>query len=61
MMASIMHSDVMKMDVVNTAVMRTYVADEFEWRCDRVSVLTIAHPGLRRTTISIKAQQRQRQ
>jgi hypothetical protein len=61
MMASIMHSYAMKMDVVSTDVMSRYVTDEFEWRCNRVSAVTSPHPGLRRTTISIKAQQRQRQ
>jgi hypothetical protein len=58
MMASIMHSYVMNMDVVNTSMMRTYGISEFEWRCNRVDVLTTPHPGRRRQTISIKTQQR---
>jgi hypothetical protein len=58
MMASIMHSYVMNMDVVNAYAMSTYGRSVFEWRCDRVDVLTTPHPGHRRQTISIKTQQR---
>jgi hypothetical protein len=58
MMASIMHSYVMKMDVVNACTMRRYGTSVFEWRCDRVDVLTTSRAGLRRQTISIKTQQR---
>jgi hypothetical protein len=38
MMASVMQADVMKL----------YLMNAFEWRCDRVDH---PHPGLRRTTI----------
>jgi hypothetical protein len=57
-MASNMHGYRVNMDVANACELHTYGTSEFEWRCDRVYVLTTPHPGRRRRIISIKTQQR---